>query len=88
MAIDSLNHFSSFVNQQINSLETINDNLAKANALVQVALQEGFIEYPAEIIRDYLYLLGEIVEYAFDRSTTALETIVRAGREQPFWPTH
>ncbi len=30
MATDSLNHFSSFVNQQINSLETINDNMAIA----------------------------------------------------------
>jgi len=82
MATDSLKYFSSFVNQQIDSLEIINDNLAKTNALIQVALQDGFIEYPAEIIRDYLHLLCEIVVYAFDRSKISLDAAFQVSREQ------
>ena len=82
MATDSLNHFSSFVNQQIDSLETINDQLAKANALIQVALHDGFSEYPAWILHNYLLLLCEIIGYAYDGSTTTLDAAFHISREQ------
>ncbi len=82
MAINSLNHFSSFVNQQIDSLEAINDHLAKANALIQVALCDSFLEHPAQIVHDYLLLLCEIIEYAYNGSTTTLDAAFHICREQ------
>jgi hypothetical protein len=82
MAANSLNHFSSFVNQQINSLEAVNDNLAKANALIEVALLEGFLGYPESIIRDYLLMLCEIIGYAYNGTTTTLDAAFHFSREQ------
>jgi len=72
MATHSLNHFAPHVNQQIDSLETINDQLAQANALAQVALHEGFPEYPQQMIHHYLFVLSDIIENAYHNSAKAL----------------
>lgn len=72
MATHSLNHSSIIVNQQIDSLEAINDHLAKANALIQVALHDDFLDYPGQIIHDYLLALSDILENACDNSAESL----------------
>src|SRR5580658_2867450 len=64
MANNNPNHFSSFTGQQVNCLETIEDHLAKANALIQVALHEGFLDFSREVIHDYLLAVSDILENA------------------------
>lgn len=72
MANDSLNHFSSFVNQQMGSIETINDHLCKANSLIQVALHGSFLHYPKALIHNYLLVLSDLLENAIDCSKESL----------------
>ncbi len=58
------------------------DHLAKANALIQVALYDSFLEYPTQIVHHYLLLLCEIIEYAYNGSTTMLDAAFHISREQ------
>lgn len=72
MADHSLN-FSSFVNQQIELQETIRSYLAKAQALIQVAIDsDSFGTFSHKIIHNYLWALSEVVDIACERNENSL----------------
>ncbi|MFT3742407.1 MAG: hypothetical protein QM752_07095 [Gammaproteobacteria bacterium] len=72
MATDSLNHFSSLVNQQMGSIETIHDQLSKANALLQIALHGSFLHYPKSLIHNYLLTISDLLDSAYQQSQQSL----------------
>lgn len=44
--------------------ERLDEYLAKANALIQVALHDEFLDYPDKIIHNYLWVVSEMLERA------------------------
>jgi len=80
MATDSLNEFSSFVNQQMVLIEDLYEHLSKASALMQLALHYDFSEFPPEIIHNYLWALGDIIQNAYTCSVHSLNATFAACR--------
>jgi hypothetical protein len=64
MAIHSVNHFDTLLNQQINLHLSLHDNLAKVESLTSAATLLDFPLLPAEIIHDYMWVLSDLVASA------------------------
>jgi hypothetical protein len=76
MAHDSLN-LSSFVNQQIELQENIRSYLAKAQALLQVAINSDYLEDSThKVIHNYLWALSDMVDVACEANENALSTLL------------
>ncbi|MFT3742077.1 MAG: hypothetical protein QM752_05320 [Gammaproteobacteria bacterium] len=72
MANDSLNHFPSFVNQQMGSIEDIHEQLSKANAMMQVALHGSFLHHSKALIHNYLLIISDLLDNACQQSRQSL----------------
>lgn len=64
MAERSVPELLPLINQQIDFHETLNEYLAKAQALAHVAMSDDFLDYPELIIHYYLWVLSDVVENA------------------------
>jgi hypothetical protein len=80
MATDSLNEFSSFVNQQMLSVEDTNEHLSKASALMEVALRYDFSEFSEKTIHNYLWALSDVIQHAYSCSARSLNDVFEANR--------
>lgn len=78
MAIDMLTQLSSLINHQVDSHETLGTYLSKADALLQVALEnDGFLVCPTTIPYYYLWVLSDIVGQAKAFNEEALNFLLR-----------
>ena len=76
MAKHSLDHCLSSLNLSVTSYEILNQSLNQAQALVHVALQDGFACCENFIIHDYLCVLDDLIlkaKHALERPQDALE---------------
>ena len=80
MGTNSLNEFSSFVNQQMSSIENLDEHLTKACALLEVALQHDFSEFSEETIRNYLWALNDIIVGAYRCCKQCLTEVFAANK--------
>jgi hypothetical protein len=64
MADNSVNHLSTFINQQIDHQEDLSESLAKADALAKVSLSNDFLDCSDEIKRNYFWALSDIIDIA------------------------
>lgn len=77
MAENSLTDFVSLINQQTDSQEQLTEYLAKAQALIQVALGEDFLNYEKSVINDYFSILGDLIGQARAINGQLLDTLLR-----------
>lgn len=75
MATDSLEEFSSFVNQQMLSIEDLNAHLSKASALMEVALRHDFSDFSKKTIHNYLWALHDVIRCAYKCSAHSLKDV-------------
>jgi hypothetical protein len=75
MAITSLNEIESLIKQQIQIQEEVQEYLLKAEAIANVALCEGFLDYKKSIIHAYLWALGDFISKIKNRHELGLSTL-------------
>ncbi len=64
MAEHSITQLLSLINRQLDSQETLNTYLSKAEALMQVAMSDDFLSYPRAATYYYLWAVSDIIEQA------------------------
>ena len=64
MAEHSITQLLSLINRQLDSQETLNTYLSKAEAVMQVAMSDDFLSYPRATTYYYLWAVSDIVEQA------------------------
>jgi hypothetical protein len=68
-----INHSPSLISLQ----EKIWENLAKAEALTNVALSEDFSDFPDSTIHDYLWVISDLIGYTRLLNENALDLLIR-----------
>ena len=76
MAETSLNQLLSLINQQIESQETLNDQLTKVEALAYLAVSSDLLEHPKTIIHYFLWVLSDLIELARLTNEQSLEALL------------
>ena len=74
MAIDMLTHFSSLLNRQIHSHETVNIYLSKIQALLEVAMRSE--SFSGTVPHDYLWTLSGLVGEAKTANQDSLSSLL------------
>lgn len=64
MVNSSLNDLSRLINQHLYQYETLASFLAKAEALAEVAMSNGFLEQEEDTQRNYLWALRDLLAEA------------------------
>lgn len=77
MAEQSLTYLLSLINQQVDAQENLNEHLAKAEALAQVAITTEFLELSESIIYNHLWALSDIVSQAKNLNEQSLNFLLR-----------
>jgi hypothetical protein len=77
MAGYSVPQLLSIINRQVGSQETLSEYLSKAEALVYVAMNDEFFNYPELIIHNYLWTLNDILEKAKQVNEEALNILLK-----------
>jgi hypothetical protein len=77
MAENSLTDLVLLINHQTSHQERLSEHLSKAQALLNVALGEDFLNYNKSIINDYLSTLSGLIEQAKMISEQLLDTLLK-----------
>ncbi|QLH42446.1 MAG: hypothetical protein HWD59_06830 [Coxiellaceae bacterium] len=77
MAEPRVADFIAALNQHIVFQETIAEHLSKIEALINVALDENFLDQSQPTIHDYLWTVGDIVRQARGFSQLALDFLLK-----------
>jgi hypothetical protein len=68
---------TSFIKQQLESQENLNECLVTAKALNQVALSEDFLTYEKFVIHDYLFGLNNLISQACSICEAQLDILLQ-----------
>jgi hypothetical protein len=77
MAEHSITQLLSIINQQIDSQESLNTYLLKAETLLEIAMNDGFLSYSTASIYYYLWVLSDVVEKARKFNEDSLNILLR-----------
>lgn len=77
MADNSVTQLVTLINQQIESQENLSQHLSKAQALAHIAMDDGFLDYPASVVQFYLWVLSDIIDHAKGMNEQALNTSLK-----------
>lgn len=77
MAKNSLSDFNSVINQYIDVQEQLLEQLSKIEALINVSLDENFLDYSERTIHDYLWAVSDIARQARGCCEQGLNSILR-----------
>lgn len=78
MAKPSVTQFSSFINQQIQSQEQIEECLGKLEALIAVAVMtDGFYDLPKVVLHTYFSIAGDLIEVAMKANQASLGDLLK-----------
>lgn len=83
MAKDSLTHTVSPINPQYHFQEILGTHLSKAQALIQVAMGDGFLGHGNSIVYHHLWVLSELIEQANILNETLLNAALKKMDSNP-----
>jgi hypothetical protein len=73
---DTFNEISAVISRQINTQENLTEQLGKANALIQGALQVDFLDLPKSELHNYLWALADLIAEANQMSEQVLDALL------------
>lgn len=77
MAEINVTQFLSIINQELESKESLNEYLSKAEALTHIAMGNEFLDHPAEILYSFLWVLSDIIEHARIMNERSLNDLLK-----------
>ena len=66
------------INDEIRSRENLDNCLVKAEALMQIALEDDFINHSQATIHHYLWTINDLVEQARSQNSGYLESLYKS----------